>query len=87
MDPRIQPVCVAVRLQPVIKKSGMRNWSPYMIPDARSCVVAAVEKLRILKSSMSISAFDFFSVRVPEKRAQDGGVASLEIILTLPSPW
>ena len=25
MDPRIQPVCVAVRLQPVTKKSGMRN--------------------------------------------------------------
>ncbi len=59
MDPRIQPVCVAVRLHPVVKKSGMRNWPPYMIPKARNWVVAAVEKSRILKSSMSISAFDF----------------------------
>src|ERR1700688_3086933 len=70
MDPRIQPVCVAVRLQPVTKKSGMRNWPPYMIPTARNWVVAAIEKSRILKSSMSISALDFFRMRVPEKHAQ-----------------
>ena len=60
MDPRIQPVCVAVRLQPVTKKSGMRNCPPYIIPTARNWVVTAIEKSRILKSSISISALDFF---------------------------
>ena len=44
----------------------MRNWPPYMIPNARNWVVAAVEKSRILKSSMSISALIFSGARAGE---------------------